>query len=157
MNQHIERWFAEHKDAIRQFKDDVWEQPEVAFTEYFACRRTEKFLRDNGFEKVESFALESESGEANCVRAEFGHGAPKLLIMGELDSVACPEHPEADPETGAVHSCGHCCQAAGLLGVAAALKEPGALDGLAGKIRLMAVPAEELIEDLLVLSDLTVL
>ena len=33
-----------------------------------------------------------------------------------------------------------------MLGVAAALKEPGALDGLCGSIRLMAVPAEEVVE-----------
>ena len=55
-------------------------------------------------------------------------------------------HPEADPETGAVHACGHCAQIAALLGLAAALKEPGALDELSGSIRLMLVPAEELIE-----------
>ena len=37
-------------------------------------------------------------------------------------------------------------QSAALLGIAAALKQPGALDGMSGSIRLMAVPAEELIE-----------
>ena len=57
-----------------------------------------------------------------------------------------PDHPESDPETGAVHACGHCAQCAALVGIAAALKEPGALEGLSGKIRLVAVPAEELIE-----------
>ena len=41
---------------------------------------------------------------------------------------------------------GHNAQCAILLGVAAAMKEPGALDGLCGSIRFMAVPAEELIE-----------
>ncbi|MBO5867372.1 MAG: M20/M25/M40 family metallo-hydrolase, partial [Oscillospiraceae bacterium] len=50
------------------------------------------------------------------------------------------------PETGSVHASGHCCQAAALLGLAAAMQEPGVLDGLSGKIRLVAVPAEELIE-----------
>ena len=55
-------------------------------------------------------------------------------------------HPDADPETHAVHACGHNAQCAILLGVAAAMKEPGALDGLCGSIRFMAVPAEELIE-----------
>ena len=33
-----------------------------------------------------------------------------------------------------------------MVGIALALKEPGALDGLSGSIRLMCVPAEELIE-----------
>ena len=71
---------------------------------------------------------------------------PELLILGELDSIICPAHKDADPVTGAVHSCGHNAQCAALLGVAAALKEPGILDDLSGKIRLCAVPAEELLE-----------
>ncbi|MFQ8583683.1 MAG: M20/M25/M40 family metallo-hydrolase [Holdemania massiliensis] len=66
--------------------------------------------------------------------------------MGELDSLICAKHPDCDPQTKAVHACGHHAQAAGLVGAAAALKEPGVLDGLCGSIRLMAVPAEELIE-----------
>ena len=66
--------------------------------------------------------------------------------MGELDALFCNSHPEADPQTNAVHVCGHNAQCAALLGIAAALKEPGALDGMSGKIRLMAVPAEELVE-----------
>ncbi|MBQ1173651.1 MAG: hypothetical protein IIX58_00530, partial [Alistipes sp.] len=53
---------------------------------------------------------------------------------------------ECDPETGAVHSCGHHAQCAALLGIAAALTEKGILDDLSGKIRLCAVPAEELLE-----------
>ena len=71
---------------------------------------------------------------------------PTLLILGELDSIICPGHKDADPVTGAVHSCGHNAQSATLLGIAAALKEEGALDGLCGKIKLCAVPAEELLE-----------
>ena len=77
---------------------------------------------------------------------DTGRKGPTLLIMGELDSIICPSHPECDPETGAVHSCGHNAQCAGLLGVAAALTEDGILDDLSGKIRLCAVPAEELLE-----------
>ncbi|MBR6569363.1 MAG: M20/M25/M40 family metallo-hydrolase, partial [Clostridia bacterium] len=79
-------------------------------------------------------------------RIDTGRPGPELLILGELDSIICPNHPEADPKTGAVHSCGHNAQCAALIGVAAALREPGALDGLCGRIRLCAVPAEELLE-----------
>ena len=69
-----------------------------------------------------------------CTEVDTGREGPTLLIMGELDSIICPSHPESDPETGAVHSCGHNAQCAGLLGVAAALTEPGILDDLSGKI-----------------------
>lgn len=77
---------------------------------------------------------------------DTGKPGPTLLIMGEMDALCVPAHPFADPETHAAHACGHCAQVAALCGVAAALKEPGALDGLCGRIRLMAVPAEECIE-----------
>ena len=77
---------------------------------------------------------------------DTGRPGPQVLILGELDSVICPTHPEADPLTGAVHACGHNAQCAALLGIAAALKEPGILDKFCGKIRLCAVPAEELLE-----------
>ncbi len=77
---------------------------------------------------------------------DTGRPGPTVLILGELDSIICPQHPECDPETGAVHSCGHHAQGAALIGIAAALKEPGVLDDLCGRIKLCAVPAEELLE-----------
>ncbi len=77
---------------------------------------------------------------------DTGRPGPTVLILGELDSIICPSHPKADPQTGAVHSCGHNAQCAALLGVAAALKEPNVLNDLSGKIKLCAVPAEELLE-----------
>ena len=67
---------------------------------------------------------------------DTGREGPTIAVFGELDSVICASHPEADPETGAVHTCGHNCQAAALLGLAAMLKEPGALEGMDGKILL---------------------
>ena len=68
------------------------------------------------------------------------------MILGELDSIICPAHPEADPVTGAVHSCGHNAQTAALVGIAAALREESVSKNLCGRIKLCAVPAEELIE-----------
>ena len=64
--------------------------------------------------------------------------------MGELDALDIANHPES--VNGMTHCCGHNCQCAEMVGIAAALKEPGALDGLCGKIRLMLVPAEEMIQ-----------
>ena len=77
---------------------------------------------------------------------DTGREGPEVLILGELDSLVIPTHPECDKKTGAVHACGHNAQCAALLGVAAALKEPSVLEKLCGRIRLCAVPAEELIE-----------
>ncbi len=75
---------------------------------------------------------------------DTGRPGPKILIMGEMDALGAPNH--FDCTNGNAHACGHHAQCAGLVGAALAFKEPGALDGLCGSIRLMAVPAEELIE-----------
>ena len=63
---------------------------------------------------------------------DTGKPGPKIAILGELDSLIVANHPCCDPETHYVHACGHHAQCAVLLGTAAALKEPGALDGLCG-------------------------
>lgn len=80
------------------------------------------------------------------VRIDTGRPGPCVLVLGELDAVKCATHPQADPETSAVHACGHNAQSAALVGIAAGLKQPGALDALSGSILLCAVPAEEMIE-----------
>ena len=71
---------------------------------------------------------------------------PKVVVMGELDSVVCPEHPDCDKNTGAIHACGHNIQTTVMYGVADALVHSGILEQLDGKIDFMAVPAEEYIE-----------
>lgn len=70
----------------------------------------------------------------------------KVAVLGELDAVVCPDHPHADPLTGAAHSCGHNAQIAGMLGVAMALKDTGLMSELDGDVAFMAVPAEEFVE-----------
>ena len=66
--------------------------------------------------------------------------------MGELDAVSCPDHKDADPETGAVHACGHNIQTAVMIGAAAGIIKSGASSFLSGSINFTAVPAEEFIE-----------
>ena len=108
MNRYIQEWFEAHADDMRAMKDDIWERPEVAFTEYYAAGRTAEFLRAQGFEAVEVFALESENGQPNCVRATYGSGDPKLLIMGETDALAGlgqDRVPYFSPKQGAGHGC----------------------------------------------------
>ena len=80
------------------------------------------------------------------VKIDTGRPGPCVLVLGELDAVKCATHPDADPETHAVHACGHNAQSAALVGIAAVLKQPGVLDGLSGSILLCSVPAEEMIE-----------
>lgn len=122
-------------------EDYIWKNPETGYREW----KADAYLAER-FEKLGYELKRAGDIPGFYTDIETGRPGPKLLIFGELDSLIVSDHPEADPRTGAVHACGHCCQSAVLLGIAAVLKEEGALDNLSGSIRLCAVPAEELIE-----------
>ncbi len=119
----------------------IWKNPETGYKEY----KTSAYMAEK-FTKLGYDLVMAENITGFYTTLDTGKAGPTILILAELDSIICPSHPEADPQTGAVHSCGHNAQCAALLGVAAALKEPGILDKFCGKIKLCAVPAEELLE-----------
>lgn len=119
----------------------IWQNPETGYKEVKTSAYMAQIFRDLGYSLT---VAEGITGFYTTL--DTGRPGPCVLILAELDSVICPAHPEADPETGAVHSCGHNAQCAALAGIAAALKEPGILDKLCGKIKLCTVPAEELLE-----------
>ncbi len=126
---------------IKETADHIWKHPETGYREW----KTSEYLADK-FEKLGYKLVKAGNIPGFYTDLDTGRPGPKIAILGELDSLIVKNHPDADPETCAVHACGHNAQCAILLGVAAALKEPGALDGMCGSIRLMSVPAEELIE-----------
>jgi len=130
-----------HKQLILDTERFVWKHAETGYKEFETSAYMAKTFRDLGYDLVMADGI---TGFYTVV--DTGKPGPEILILGELDSIICPAHPESNPVTGAVHSCGHNAQCAALVGIAAALKEPGVLDALCGKIRLCAVPAEELLE-----------
>ena len=131
----------QHRQAILDAERYIWKNAESGYREW----KTHAYLKEQ-YEALGYEVHEAGNIPGFYVDVPTGKPGPCLGIFGEMDSLIVPTHPEADPETGAVHACGHHCQSAALLGVAAALREPGVLDGLCGTIRLIAVPAEELIE-----------
>ena len=130
-----------NREIILNALDYIWKNPETGYKEF----KTSKYLEDE-FEKLGYSLVKAENIPGFYTVLDTGRPGPEVLVLGELDSLICETHPEADKETKAVHCCGHAAQAAALLGLAAALKEPGVTDNMCGKIRLCAVPAEELIE-----------
>ena len=130
-----------YRQLILDAERYIWKNPETGYKEV----KTSKYLAQQ-FEAL-GYKLTYADGITGFYTViATGREGPEVLILGELDSIICPGHPESDPVTGAVHSCGHNAQSATLLGIAAALTEDGMLDSLCGRIRLCAVPAEELLE-----------
>ena len=130
-----------NKQLMVDAADYIWKNAETGYKEY----KTTAYLKEQ-YEKL-GYTLTMADGITGFYTViDTNRPGPTLLILGELDSIICPSHPDANKTTGAVHSCGHHIQSATLLGIASALKEEGALDNLSGKIKLCAVPAEELLE-----------
>ncbi len=129
------------KDLIRRVERDLWSMPETGYRESRSTAYLAEVFRSLGYEPV-------LAGDIPGFVADLDTGVPgpTVAVLGELDALLCPTHPESDPATGAVHACGHHAQGAFLCAVAAAMKNSGATDGLCGRIRFVAVPAEELIE-----------
>ena len=139
--QNIKNAVEKHRDLIFAAERRIWSHPETGYKEF----KTSAYMAEQ-FEKL-GYTLTYGDGITGFYTVlDTGREGPEVMILAELDSVICPTHPESDPETGAVHSCGHNAQCAALLGIAAALKEDGILDSLSGRIRLCTVPAEELLE-----------
>lgn len=127
-----------NRGLILEAERYIWNNPEVGYKEWKTSAYLESKFKELGYKLV-------KAGNIPGFYADLDTGipGPKILIFGELDSLVCKDHPDADPDTGAVHACGHNAQCAMLLGVAAALREEGMLDGLCGSVRLCGVPAEE--------------
>ena len=141
MKNAINRAVDAHRDLILDALSYIGDHPETGYREV----KTSAYLEER-FEAL-GYALTKPEGITGFVTVvDTGREGPEVLVLGELDSIVCPSHPKADPVTGAAHSCGHHAQCAALLGIAAALRDPAVLAPLSGRIRLCAVPAEELLE-----------
>jgi amidohydrolase len=117
----------------------IRKQPEMGFKEVKTAALVEAALGRHGLSPKAGLAMTGVRGEA---RGRAGDG-PTFALIGELDGLRVTGHPEADPQTGAAHACGHNAQMAGMLGAAMGLLDAGAFDHLAGRVVFFAVPAEE--------------
>ena len=130
-----------HGEDLITLSKDIWAHPEPGFRERRTAKVTADYMREIGLNPRENIAITGV-----IARVETGRPGPHVAIMGELDSLIVPEHKDADPETGAVHVCGHNIQIGNMLAAAVGLSQPDVLATLSGSISFMAVPAEEYIE-----------
>ncbi len=125
-------------DIIR-IGETIRRHPELGFKEVKTAALVSETLRGLGLAPKTGLALTGVRADA-----EGGKGAgPTFAVLGELDALVVSGHPQADPDTGAAHACGHNAQVAGLLGAAMGLMDAKAFDQLSGKVAFFAVPAEE--------------
>ena len=118
--------------------EQIRRHPELGFKEVKTARLVEETFTKLGLAPKAGLAL---TGVRADVPGRAGAG-PTFALLGELDGLVVAGHPEADPQTGAAHACGHNAQVAGLLGAAMGLLDANAFDDLAGRVVFFAVPAE---------------
>ena len=129
-------------EKIISIGDTVWKNPEPGYREYKTARLAAETFRSLGLTTREGLGITG-------LRADLESGnpdGPTIAVLGEMDSLILPDHPQCDPESGAVHSCGHNANFAGMLGAAMVLTDPEIAKELTGRIAFFAVPAEECIE-----------
>ena len=139
--QNLSKLIEVQRERIFNVADSIWKNPELGYREY----KTTAFMIKQ-FEELGYKPIPMERITGFYADLDTGRPGPMLAVLGELDGVICAEHPDADPQTGAVHACGHHTQCAYLVGLAALLCDPEVLSELSGKIRFIAVPAEETID-----------
>ena len=128
------------QDIVR-VAQTILDNPEPGFREEKTSRLVSEKFNELSIPYHDGIALTGVKGILSG-----GADGPTVGVMGELDSLIVVGHPKADPQTSAAHACGHHAQIGMMLGVATALKAPGVMSALAGRVALMAVPAEEYIE-----------
>ena len=145
---HIEDLKATAQAAIEARRDwlidvakTVLHHPEPGFHEVKTAELVSHKLHELGIAHDRGIALTGLKGYITGSRP-----GPTVTVIGELDSLRVPGHAHADPTTGAAHACGHHCQLGMMLGAAVGLQAAGVLEHLAGRVALIAVPAEEFID-----------
>jgi len=128
-------------EAIVAVARTIMDNPEPGFREEKTSRLVAEKFAELGIPHRSGLGITGVKGVV-----QGGSEGPTVAVLGELDSLIVPGHPNADPQTGAAHACGHNAQIGTLIGVAAGLVSAGVLPSLAGKVAFLAVPAEEYIE-----------
>lgn len=129
------------RDDIYKIGDSIYSEPELGFKEKKTSEKVKKVFDELNIDYEDKIAITGIKGKLKGKESKYN-----VAVMAELDSVVSPNHPDADPETGAAHCCGHNAMIASLVGLAYALKDTNIMDELSGDVSLLAIPAEEYVE-----------
>lgn len=135
----------EIREELCTLSRDLWEHPEIAFSEYYASERLKEYLSQNGF-SVESPLPELPTAFV----AKWGSGHPRIALLAEYD--ALPGFSQKTQTTeepvvpgGAGHACGHNLMGVAHAGAAVAVKAEMEARGLGGTVIYYGCPAEEVL------------
>jgi len=132
-----------HAERFGRISRQIWENPELGFSETKSAAALAAELRASGFRVTGGVA-----GLPTAFTAEWGQGKPIIAILGEYDALpglSQSDAPERSPRVAgaAGHGCGHNLLGAASALAAVAVKEEMEASGLKGTVRFYGTPAEE--------------
>ena len=116
-----------YADELDKLSLEVWNNPELCFEEFLACKLQCDLLRKWGFEVKENLC-----DFKTAFLCEYGSGSPVFAITSEYDALP-----------GVGHGCGHNLICAAALGSFIALTSFMKEHNIPGKVLLVGTPAEE--------------
>ncbi len=127
-----------HAESVIGLSQAAMSTPELGYAEHRTAEHVTRWLSSHDLPHRSGLAVTG----VKAVQAGRAPG-PTVGLLGELDGVRVPDHPLADPETGAAPACGHHAQLASAAGAYLALRS--VLPQLDGSVAFVAMPAEELL------------
>ena len=101
----INKAIKKHEKLILDAERYIWQHPETGYKEEKSSAYMAEKFRELGYELTMAEGITGFYTVLDTKRP-----GPEILVLGELDSIICPTHPEADPTTGAAipKSAAHC-------------------------------------------------
>ena len=127
-----------YADDLVELRRDLHAHPELSWAEERTSERVVSALDGTGW------AVSRLDGGG--VIAEIGSGSRLVALRADLDALPVDDlvtDPWRSTVPGVAHACGHDVHTAGLVGAGLALAEAEARGALAGRVRLLFQPAEE--------------
>ena len=133
----------QHAEKLCKLAKDIWDNPEMGWTETKAVEWTAEYLKEEGFEtEVGAY------GMPTAIRAVWGKGHPVIGFCAEYDclpglsqKVSTCQDPVVPGGIG--HGCGHNLLGVGCLGAVVGLKAELEASGKEGTVIFYGCPAEE--------------
>lgn len=132
------------RDDYIGLSDRVFDQPEIAYTEFRSVAEHRNMLEQEGFRITEGVA-----GIPTAIVGEAGDEGPVIAILGEFDAlpelgqVAGVAEQQPVEQGGPGHGCGHNLLGSAALMAASSVKDYLAERGIKGRVRYYGCPAEE--------------
>lgn len=118
----------------------IFENPELGYKEFKTKETIKGFLKSIQLSSFKEYAITG-------LKATIGDGdGLHIGLLCDMDGIPTPNHPFANKEDDAAHSCGHNSQMAIMMGAFKGIYDSGILDKVKGKVSLITAPAEEFVD-----------